>query len=136
MHRGVAAAAELRLDVVAAVLQGAVHPRVPGGGVVVHERVPAAAGDAEPDDGGIGRLGIETLLEAHRGGQPEPGVPAVEEGLLHARGSREEIVEQRVVNSAALRMILHGESERIFPQANLLDDPVVRGPRLHLQFVA
>ena len=50
--------------------------------------------------------------------------------------SREEIVEQRVVNSAALGVILDRKSERIFAQPHLLDDAIVRGPRLHLQVVA
>ena len=49
--------------------------------------------------------------------------------------SREEIVEQRVVNSAPLGVILDSESERIFAQPHLLDDAVMRGPRLHFQVV-
>ena len=49
--------------------------------------------------------------------------------------SREEIVEQRIVNSAALRVILHSETEGVFAQPHLLDDPIMRGPRLHLQVV-
>src|SRR5215211_7818772 len=50
--------------------------------------------------------------------------------------SREEIVEQRVVNSAALRMVLDTESERIVAQAHLLDNAIMCGPRLHFQVVA
>src|SRR5712692_2341492 len=41
---------------------------------------------------------------------------------------REEILEQRFVSSAALRMILHGEPEWIFPQLNLFDDAIVSAP--------
>ena len=50
--------------------------------------------------------------------------------------SREEIVEQRVVNSAALGVILYSKSERVFAQPYLLDDAIMRGPRLHFQVVA
>jgi hypothetical protein len=50
--------------------------------------------------------------------------------------SREEIIEQRIVNSAALGVILNSKSERVFAQPHLLDDAIMRGPRLYFQVVA
>src|ERR1700730_328060 len=50
--------------------------------------------------------------------------------------SRKEILEERVVNPAALRVILHSERERIFAQANLLNNAIVRGPGFHFQILA
>jgi hypothetical protein len=40
--------------------------------------------------------------------------------------SREEILEERVVNAAALGVILHSASEGVFLQMYLLDDAIVR----------
>ena len=50
--------------------------------------------------------------------------------------SREEIFEERVVNAAALGVILHSASEGIFLQMYLLDNSVVRRPGFHFQIVA
>ena len=50
--------------------------------------------------------------------------------------SFEEIFEERVVNAAALRVILHSASEGIFLQMYLLDNSVVRRPGLNFQIVA
>ena len=62
---------------------------------------------------------------------------AVNDGsMLRRLQSREEIVEQRVVNSTPLRVILDRKSERIFAQPYLLDDAIMCSPRLHLQVVA
>ena len=62
---------------------------------------------------------------------------AVNDGsMLRRLQSREEIVEQRVVNSAALGVILHGKSKWVFAQPYLLDDVIMRRPCLHLQVVA
>ena len=49
--------------------------------------------------------------------------------------SREEIFEERVVNAAALGVVLHGASERIFLEMYLLDDSIVSGPRFNFQIV-
>lgn len=50
--------------------------------------------------------------------------------------SFEEILEERVVNAAALGVILHRASEGIFLQMYLLDNSVVRGPGFNFQIVA
>jgi len=50
--------------------------------------------------------------------------------MLRRLQSREEIVEQRVVNSAALGVILDRQSEWIFAQPYLLDHVIMRRPCL------
>ena len=50
--------------------------------------------------------------------------------------ARKEILEERLVNAAALGMILHSQPERIIAETNLLDDPIMRGPGFHFQIVA
>ena len=50
--------------------------------------------------------------------------------------SFEEIFEKRVVNSAALGVILHRASKRIFLQMYLLDDSIVSGPGFNIQIVS
>src|SRR5439155_22370780 len=47
-----------------------------------------------------------------------------------------EILEERVINSTAFRVILHREPEWIFLQANLLDDAIVSRPGFHFQVIA
>ena len=62
---------------------------------------------------------------------------AVNDGsMLRRLQSREEIVEQRVVNSTPLRVVLDRKAERIFAQPYLLDHFIVRRPCFHLQVVA
>src|SRR5207248_4563313 len=48
----------------------------------------------------------------------------------------EELLEKRIVNAAALGVILHSASEWIFSQMNLLDDAIVRGPGFNFQIVS
>jgi hypothetical protein len=50
--------------------------------------------------------------------------------------SLEEILEEQVVNAAALGVILHSASEGIFLQMYLLDNSVVRRPGFNFQIVA
>jgi hypothetical protein len=50
--------------------------------------------------------------------------------------SRKEICKERLVNEAALGVILHGASERIFAQVYLLNNAVVRGPGIDFQIVS
>ena len=50
--------------------------------------------------------------------------------------SREEVFEERVVNAAALGVILHSASEGIFLQMYLLDNSVVRRPGFNFQIVS
>src|SRR5437588_7675372 len=50
--------------------------------------------------------------------------------------ARKEIFEQRVVKSTALRVILHSEGKRMFAQAHLLNNTVMRGPGFHFQIIA
>src|SRR5437868_1432835 len=50
--------------------------------------------------------------------------------------ARKEIFEQRVVKSTALRVILHSEGKRMFAQAYLLNNTVMRGPGFHFQILA
>jgi hypothetical protein len=49
--------------------------------------------------------------------------------------SRKEIFEERVVNAAALGVVLHGASERIFLEMYLLDDSIVSRPCFNFQIV-
>ena len=49
--------------------------------------------------------------------------------------SGEELLEEGVINAAALRVILDGVSEGIFSQMYLFDNTVVRGPGFHFQIV-
>jgi hypothetical protein len=53
-------------------------------------------------------------------------------GVFHVR---KEIVEERVVNLPALRVVLHGQSERMIAQAHLLNDVVGRAPRFNFATV-
>src|SRR5436309_15441121 len=48
----------------------------------------------------------------------------------------EELLEKRIVDAAALGVILHSASEWIFSQMNLLDDAIVRGPGFNFQIVS
>ena len=50
--------------------------------------------------------------------------------------SRKEIFEKRVVNAAALGVILHRSSKGIFLQMYLLDDSIVNGPGFNFQIVS
>ena len=50
--------------------------------------------------------------------------------------SRKKILEERVVNLAALGVILHSASEWIFLQVCLLDDSIVSGPGFNFQIVS
>ncbi len=50
--------------------------------------------------------------------------------------SCEEILKERVVNSAALGVILHSASKGIFLQVYLLDDSIVSGPGFSFQIVS
>ena len=50
--------------------------------------------------------------------------------------SREEIFEERVVNAAALGVILHSASEGIFLQMYLLDNSIAGRPRFNFQIVS
>ena len=50
--------------------------------------------------------------------------------------SREEILKERVVNAAALGVILHSASEGIFLQMYLLNNSIVRGPGFNFQIVS
>ena len=50
--------------------------------------------------------------------------------------SCKEIFEKRVVNAAALGVILHSASEWIFVQMYLFDNAIVRGPGFNFQIVS